>query len=202
MAPTIVVLLDLEDKCVRLFGEHNRAIPFEDLYLLPIFLEGKEALWVKDGDIVFGNEVYQSVADIAAQVEISDEPRYFHTTQEGYLKVPDIKLTLAGRRDSKPVEQFGLEVFRKSATLRKYIIDGIIEIIPESRAKVLKKQVPNARAKDKALDDLIVKTSVNDILEQDDFFDEADEIRSEQGEPETETDQILKKIDHLRTKRE
>ena len=195
-------MLDLEEKCVRLFGEYNRSIPFEDLYLLPIFIDGKEVLWVKEGEIVFGNEAYETVANLTADFELDTEPRYFHTTQEGYLKVPDIKLVLAGRRDSKPVDDFGVDVFKKSSNLRKYIIDGVIEIIPESRAKVLKKQVPNAQSRDKALDELIVKTSVNDILEQDDFFDDADEVNSSQGEVETETDQILKKIDHLRTKRE
>lgn len=200
MATSIVVLIDIEAKSVQLFGEYNRVIPFEDLYLLPIFLDGKEVLYVTQGEVVFGNEAIDTITQIAEQCELSSEPRYFHTTQEGYLKVVDIKLTLAGRRDSKPISQFGLDVFRKSAALRKHITDGTIEIITESRAKNLKKSPPSAVNKDKALDDMIIKTSVSDALDRDDFDDD-DIITSEQGDIETETEQILKKIDHLREKR-
>lgn len=192
METPIVVLIDADQRVVHLFGKYNRTIPFQDAYLLPIFIRGHEVLYISQVDEVSGEDVCASVNELAGEELPSG--RYIHGKVDGYLRAPDVRLTLGGLRDSKPLDKLGYDVFERSPSLQKLLLEDKIEIISEEMAIAIKKKLPGLKARDRALDEIIVKTSVQDVMDRDDFFDDpdVDEITSEQGEVLTEAEQIIR----------
>ena len=205
MSANIVVLVDVEERVIKLFGTYNRQISFEDSYLLPLFIEDQQVLWVEKGEETEGQDVVKLIEDLRDQLQDPPgERRFFHSTIDGYQKFSEVKLSLAGKRDSKPVDQYPANIFEKSHKLCDAIKEGKIEIISETRANELKKKLANVTSRDKALDSILVPlgTKAEDVAMRDDFFDEEDMISADaNGKVETETEQILKKIDHLRTRK-
>ena len=191
MEQPVVVLVDPEEQVVHLYGKYNRDIAFDDAYLLPIFFKDNQIIYISKADDVESDDVVNLVHSLRGSSEYSG--RFIHGKVEGWVNAPDIRFTLAGLRDSKPIDKLGYDIFQKSASLRELLLTDKIEIISEEQSQAIKKKLPNLMTKDKALDEIIIKTSVSSIIEQDTFFDDVDEVTSDQPEILTEAEMNIRK---------
>jgi hypothetical protein len=191
MEQPIVVLVDPEERVVHLYGKYNRDIAFDDAYLLPVFLKGNQIIYISQADSVETEDIVNLVTSLRESSGYSG--RYIHGKIEGWVNAPDIRFTLAGLRDSKPIDKLGYDIFEKSAALRELLLSDKIEIISEEHAQSIKKKLPHLITKDKSLDEIIIKTSVSSVIEQDSFFDDVDEITSDQPDVVTEAEMNIRK---------
>ena len=185
----ILILLDVDERKVKLFGDFTKEIPFEDApFLLPIFLKDREIMWIEEVNEVSSKDVMETVNTL--NTEPPKEKKYIRSIEEGYKKVSDIRLTFAGPRDAKPI---GDGSMFKSPTLQKMILENKVEIIGESQAKALKKNIPGQKAKDKALDSILLTKSVKQTIEDEEsIFDDMDEVSGDE-EVLTEAEEMVKR---------
>jgi hypothetical protein len=191
----LIVLVDGEKQCVHLYGEHTKTIPFDDIFILDVFLEGKQVYYIQELSTVDGSEVIEVVEELRDQSQ-EPEKRYIRCLVEDYVRIPELKLTFAGPKDCKPIEKYGYDVFEKSPTLRRYLREGRVEILTETEVFAIKKRRPDPKAKDRALDSLILQKSVEKTLENSDMFDDdkVDEItEANSAEVMTDAEATLKK---------
>ena len=190
---TVVVFIDPESRKIYLFGAYNRPIDFEDAsYLLPIFLKDKDILYISQIEET-DKESVMEVIDALMEGE-TQKPRFLHCKINKYVNVVDAGFAFSGIKDVKALDKIGVSCFSKSPTLQKLLLDDSIEIIDEEKAKKIRINIPDQKTKDKALDEIILKQSVSAFAAEDAMFDEMDEITSEQEEPMTEAEEILKRI--------
>ena len=170
MDQPIIVLIDFEARMVRLFGKITRNIPFMTAFILPSLISGQEVLYVSSIEAVQGEDVVNLMTQIITDEDQPQEKLYIRSKQEGYVRISEIKLTFSGPKDAKPIESYGWDLFEKSGTLRKLLLDDKVEILLESQAKALRKHRPDAKSKDKALDSILLNRSVRDVIENEDMF--------------------------------
>jgi hypothetical protein len=167
MENPLIVLVDVENALVHLFGRFNRSIPLHSLYLIKPFLEGNSVLWVSDVIPAEGEDAFEMIAAVAEQVEPPPfEPMYLRCKLEGYQRVPDIKLTFNGAKDAKALDKLGMDVFERSPKLTQMLLDGDVELLTENEVRLLRKpQKDLAKAKDEQLDSILIDNheSANEV---------------------------------------
>jgi hypothetical protein len=195
MEATIVVLLDYEGQRLRLYGEVNKTISFEDSFLLPALLKGKDVLYIRTGDIMDCDGLIEQVAAYFVPPE-TVEKRFVHPTVEGYTKVQEIGITFAGPRDARPLDKLGYDIFERSEKMRDLLAKGVLEVITESEAAILRKPLPNKNLRDKALDDMLLKKSVNQFMDEDDddMWNDENEVTGDEADRiVSESEQMIRK---------
>ena len=60
----LIVLVKEEKQCVHLYGEHTKTIPFDDIFILDVFLEGKQVYYIQELSTVDGTEVVEVVEEL------------------------------------------------------------------------------------------------------------------------------------------
>jgi len=200
MGLPIVVLIDTEERVVRLFGKITRTIPFATAFILPSLISGEEVLYISAAEIVSGDEVINAMTYIVTEEDQSAEKLYIRSTQEGYVRISEIKMVFSGPKDAKLIENYGWDLFERSPTLRKLLLENKVEILTESQAKSLRKNRSDPKAKDKSLDSILLTGSVRDMIENESMFGpgegEGDEVdASESAVVLSENEMILQKYD-------
>lgn len=193
MQSIVLVYLDLENRNVCLFGKINRVIPFAQAFLVPYLLEGEQILYIHSVVPVDSESVTAALQSVVTESDMPTERMFVRCTQEGYVRVSELKMTFSGPKDIKPVDKYGWDMFDKSATLRKLLREGKIQLITESQVKNFKKSP--AVNRDKALKGLIIDKPVDDFLDDikmwGDKVDHLDEVTGDQEEL-TEAEKILR----------
>ena len=196
----LFVLIDMENRAIRLFGDQNRVIPFKFAFTLPSIISGRQVSYVTSIEQVNGEDVVNLLTTIIDESDASTEPLYFRSKQEGYVRIPEIpQLKFSGPKDAKPFSVWGYDIFDRSPTLRKLLSDGKVEILTESEKIALRKHKLDPKAKDKALDSILLGEGkshfVKDIMENEEMFGlgggTGDEIDPEQ-EVLTDAEQIVR----------
>lgn len=163
-------MIDTDARVVRLFGKYDRVVPFGTAFVLPSLLNGEEIVLVTAVQVSLGEDVITYLASLITDDDFSSEKLYIRSKADGYVRVPEIKMVFSGPKDAKPIENYGWDLFERSGTLRKLLLEDKIEILTESQAKALRKHRPDPRAKDKSLDSILLKGSVKDIIDSEDMF--------------------------------
>jgi hypothetical protein len=171
MEQPLIVLVDAEQQCVHLYGEFNRSIPFEDIFILNCFMEGRKVYYIEQMSAVEGPEVVEVVTQLYTPPE-TYEKRYVRCLDEGYVRIPELKMTFAGPKDCKPLENYGYDIFERSPTLKKYLLQGRVEIMTETAVMALKKRRPDPKAKDKAYDAILLNKPVDQAMSESSMFDD------------------------------
>lgn len=197
MEQQIIVLIDSQERAVRLFGKYNRVIPFSMAFVIPSLLAGQEVLYVTAIEAVAGDDVVNVLTYLITEEDQPTEKLYIRSLTEGYVRIPELKLTFSGPKDAKPIDNYGWDLFDRSPTLKKLLMDDKIEVLTESRAKALRKHRPDAKSKDKALDSILLNRPVAEILDSQDMFGpgegDGDEVSEESGEKVlTENEMIMR----------
>lgn len=201
MEEPIIVLVDPQNRVVRLFGKYTRIIPFSQAFVLPSLLAGQEVLYITDAQQVSGEEVIDVLAYVITEEDQPTEKLYIRSKSEGYVRVPELKITFNGPKDAKLIETIGWDLFDRSVTLRGLLLADKVEILTESEAKALRKRL-DPRSKEKAERELILSKSVDDFFDSQDMFGfgegeesvAGDEVSEEDGKGKilTENEQIMK----------
>ena len=198
MQNPIIVLIDAENRAVRLYGKYNRIVPFSYAFILPSLLNGERVLYVTSVEEVQGEDVIDVLAQIVTEQDYPQEKLYIRSKQDGYIRIPEIKgLVFSGPKDAKPVETIGWDLFDRSNALRKLLIQDKVEIMLESEAKALRKYKIDPKSKDKSLDSIILDRPVMDIIDSEDMFGpgegDGDEVPTDENEEVlSENEMILK----------
>lgn len=180
MDEPIIVLIDIESRVVRLFGKCNKIIPFSMAFVLPSLLSGQEVLYISDVQRVAGEDVVNLLTQVITEDDLPTENLYIRSKSEGYVRIPELKITFSGSKDAKLIEKIGWDLFERSGTLRNLILQDKVEILTETEAKALRKRL-DPRSKEKAERELILDKSIDDFFESQDIFgfgEEEDGIKS------------------------
>lgn len=197
MAEPLIVLIDSENRIVKLYGKYTREIPFAFAFILPSLLNGEDILYISGVEKAMGEDVINLLAQMITTEDSPKERLFIRSKQEGYVRAPEVKLTFNGPKDAKPIDTYGWDLFERSETLRRWLAADKIEILTESEATALRKKRPDPKSKDKALDEIILKGKVDDLINSEDMFGpgegDGDLISSEDDKDEiSENEAILR----------
>lgn len=190
-----IVFLDTENRTIYIFGQNVNKVSFDDYYLLPIFLNGKNVFYISDIQEVSGDSIIETVTDfITSNPNDNLEPRYIRSKVEGFTRISGSKLSLAGPKNPKLIDEYIYNLILESLSLHKLIAEGKVEIITETEANKYRKNL-KIKTRDDALDDMLVKTSAKDFADNLNFIDEEDmdEITDE-TKVESENESIIKQM--------
>jgi hypothetical protein len=187
MEKTLIVLLDPEAQTIFLFGEYNKQISFDELYLLKVYLEGRNVMFVTQAEETAGESVLELINSMVSDNPATPgEPRFLRCKKEGYTSVPDIGLKFSGPKDAKPMDKLGYDIFDRSPMLKKLLFDGIVEVLTQSQAEKLRKPRPKPVGQSS-----ILINRKEDILENDEMFNGENDI-TEDTKVETDEDIAIK----------
>lgn len=185
----LIILIDRENQQVYLYGQFTRTIKFSDMFILSVFLEGQDVYYVEVLSQVSGEKVLEIVQEMSDGID--QEARYLRSKVDQYVRIPELKITLSGKKDCKPIEKYGYDLFEKSNTLKKLLREDKVEILTETEVKAIKKAKSTQDAKDKSLNSIILDRPASQVLNESTMFDnEENEVEEETL---TENEQILKK---------
>lgn len=195
----IIILIDAESRCVRLYGKYNRIIPFFMAFVLPSLLNGEQVLYISGLEQVQGEEVINLLTYMVTEEDQPTEKLFIRSKQDGYIRIPELKLTFSGSKDAKEIEKIGWDLFDRSATLRNLLMADKVEVLYESAAKALRKHKLDPKGKDKSLDTILLNKSVKEMMESQDMFGfgegDGEEVTEDSGEKIlTENEQIMKQF--------
>ena len=170
-----IVYLDMPQQQIVVFdGRSSSIIALGDLDSLIAAIDGFEVYYVTDVELCLGKTVIDLVAEISGQ-EVPQEAidtgrQYLHSTMPGRVGIPGLKqgdsLILDGPSFFVPYEG---DILQRYPMLPSLIQSGKIEIVNEKQRKMIQSKFKDQReklniAKQKALDNMIVKTSVDDFV--------------------------------------
>lgn len=186
----LIVLIDPEARKIFIYGQYNREFLLEEMYIVKAFLEGKNVMYVTQATECSGDELIATAEAIMEQLPPQEPPKRFFRINggDGYTTIPEYKIRFAGKKDAKPVEMFGENVFEKSPRMRQLLMDNKLEVISEEEVAALKKRRPNEPVKGKS----ILLDKKEDVLYGDDMFNDENEVKADE-EVETDEDIALKK---------
>jgi len=198
MANPIIVLIDTEQRVVRLFGKFQREIPFQHAFSLPSLLYGQEVLYVNNVERAEGEDVVNLLAQMITPEDSCKERLFIRCRTNDFIHVPELKFRFNGPKDTKAIDVIGWDLFERSGTLRRLLEQDKLEILSESEALALRKKRPDPKSKDKALDEIIVKGRVADIIDSEEMFGpgegDGDEVSADDDKEEvSENEAILRK---------
>jgi hypothetical protein len=194
MERPLIVLVEPSEQMVYLYGEFNRDIPFDELYVLKQFITGRDVLYVSQAEESSGDDVLELVSAIVEQdPPLSSEKKFIRVLKEGYTQIPELKMRFAGPKDAKDLSVLGFDIFDRSSTLRKLLLEGKVEVLSEEKMKKLRKPRPDAKAaRDSALDKMILNRK-EDALENDEMFNGENDV-TEADSDETDEDISIKRL--------
>ena len=162
---SIFVLIDTDRRMIHILGSIVKSIPFKYAFILPSLICGKTVQLLQNPETVSGDEIVNWLASSLSEEDTPPQPLYFRCLQDGYVRVPDAKLNFSGPKDVKSFEKVGYDIFDVSPTMAKLLFDGKIEILTSEEMKSIKALKLNPKAKDEALDKILLKGSVKDFQE-------------------------------------
>jgi hypothetical protein len=187
----IIVLIDSANQMVHLYGNYNKSLPFDDVFLLDIFIENQDVYYVTTLENVRGEDIVNEVESLR-DPSVVPSKKFIRSTIDDFVRIPDLKLTLTGLRDCKPLDKYGYDIFEKSPTLRKYIKEGKVEILSEAEVQSIQKKRPDKSLKDKH-QSIILNKPVDKLSEENSLFDDSKmDMIDDSMEIMTEAESILK----------
>lgn len=171
----IIVFLNEQEQTVTLVdGTRAIVLPWTSLGDIASVICNREVYYVTSAEFVPGQSVVDLLSEITGQSydssAMSSSKQYMRCTGSGKLicRTPNGELVFNGPTDFKSLDSLPENIIETSDNLRTCLEMKKVEIVDESRKQQIlteaktKKQSKNAR--DKSIDRILIKTSVDDFL--------------------------------------
>lgn len=185
---SIIVFVNEEKNSVVIAKDGQvQELPWTSIYDIASLVKGQEVHYVTNTDVVTGEDIIDLLCEITG---LKYDPASFSKTQIKYIRsVTNGKLLCRtdvgeilfnGPLDIKPVDSLPAGVLESSDNIRKCLAAGKLEIIDSAKrnqiisAEKSRKKTQNSR--DKAIDSILIKSSVDDFFKEDKTSADAIEI--------------------------
>ncbi len=179
----MIFLLDVEKNNVTIYDEDGCSVfSASDITGIKDRVEGKTFLYVRKAEEVSGEDVISLLESLPQEEDnvlriennrvkkepISETPQelFIHPVDKGYIRISD-NLIFTGPLDIKPIREFGAtkqEMFTAYPAIKQLMDCKKLEIINQKQAAAIIKNTDTRTSKDKSLDSIIVKGSVDEML--------------------------------------
>jgi hypothetical protein len=172
-----IVFLNEQDQTVLLVdGNRCLVVPWTALSDIASVIRNKQVYYVTSAEFVPGQDVIDLLSEITGRsYEPSNEDmsrRFIRCVSPGKLvcRTTNGELVFEGPTDIKPLESLPDNALETSDNLRKCLEIGKVEIIDSLRRQQIlaeaKSKKANKNARDKGIDNILIKTSVDDFLKK------------------------------------
>lgn len=173
-----IVYVDVENLCVVISdGSSSVTVPWSDMDSLIAEIDGFEVYYVTNVESVPGRSIVELVSKMSGQ-DVPSLPenggqKYLHSTVESRMGVPGAsgdRLIIEGTSKFIPLDE-NMTLLAKYPLLKSLIQSGKIEIVNEHQKKTIISKLKDKRealmaTRQKVLDSMIVKTSVDDFIKE------------------------------------
>lgn len=177
----VIVLIDVENSKIHLFGKYNNTLDFNKSFLLRIYLKDEKVLYINDLVEASCDDILEL---INSNFTVENSVLYLRSKVEGFTTIKKSNLILYGPKLPKKLEDLKI---LENTHLQELIKTGKVEIIGEDEVK--KKNLNQNKKKEPSI---IIDQSIRSLQEGGLTLPE-DELEDEIGE-ETEVIQEAQKI--------
>ena len=166
----MILFLDEQKQSVIVYTEQgSHEIPFTEINALDAILEGQDALYVTSATEVGVTDVVSLVYQMVGQEEqileeIDDTRFYLWNNSNNKLIVEDINLTFLGKADFKLYDEEMKRKVSDSLTLSNLIKKGKIQVVGESKKRILQREANKENKKDAETQQKKVDASLDSII--------------------------------------
>ena len=186
---TIVFINEEEQSVMIVENKTVQILDWSQIGAIASMLDGKEIYYVTSAEYVSGNSIISLLTELAPiESRQVSTLRYLRSKMHGHVIVPGAggdSFTFKGPTDFWPVDKLGSDFMDRYPMVKQLLSDGKMEFVNDyEKNRIIaeferKRAKLSGAAKDKALDQMLVKTSVDDFLKNKDDDDDSDVISIE-----------------------
>lgn len=170
-----VVFVNEEDQSVMIVdGKTVQVISWRNLNVIAGFLRGKEVYYVTAAEYVKGDEIVGLLSEVTSQEveDIGPSQQYMRSKLLGKVIIPGVdggEMIFQGPTDFWSMDRLKPDFLKRFPMLKSMLDSGKVEFVDETEkariiAELEQKRSRLTNAKEKFLDQMLVRTSVDDFL--------------------------------------
>lgn len=170
-----VVFVNEEDQSVMIVdGKTVQVISWRNLNVIAGFLRGKEVYYVTAAEYVKGDEIVGLLSEVTSQEveDIGPSQQYMRSKLLGKVIIPGVdggEMIFQGPTDFWSMDRLKPDFLKRFPMLKSMLDSGKVEFVDETEkariiAELEQKRSRLTNAKEKFLDQMLVRTTVDDFL--------------------------------------